>query len=78
MLAARPLQTGDLFLLRPIAEKFLTQLPDLFNGPSFGGIRRAACRQRLIQHVRYRMKARQNVRAARHPLFQGAGLRGCQ
>ena len=71
MLRARPRQAAVLLFLRPIAQQFPAQLPDLLDGSRFGLIRRATLRHRLVQHVRYRMKPRQNVRASGHPLLQG-------
>ena len=76
MLRARPRQTARWLFLCPIAQQFPPQLPDLFDGAFFSLIRRAACRHRLIQHVRNGMKPRQYVRAFDHPLFQGAFITG--
>ena len=71
MLIARPRQAAFLLFLRPISQQFSTKLPDLLDGSFFGLIGRAACRHRLIHHIRYQMKPRQYARASGHPLLQG-------
>jgi hypothetical protein len=65
-----------LLFLRPISQQFSPQMLDLFDGSRFGFIRRAACRHRLIHHVRDGMKPRQYVRTFGHSLFQGVFVTG--
>ena len=66
----RSRQTAVVLFLRPIPHQFSPQLPDLFKGSFLRLISRTPRRHRLINHVRYRMKPRQYVRAPSHPLLQ--------
>ena len=69
MLGARGNQAARLLFRRPIGDKFLSQLAELFNGPAFGLIRRAAVGKRGIYQVGTGAKPRQDMRPPRQPLL---------